>query len=126
MQQLLALDVALAALALIRRMSGIQVAHRALWVQAFQVVYQMQLILIAVSVLSVLYLMWTLISVNAYRAMVAMQQIPMLVVVFVEMAPLRARREIPSVLHVLLELKLATQSQLPQAQTPVFVEEMLR
>ena len=126
MQQLLALDVALAALALIRRMSGIQVAHRALWVQAFQVVYQMQLILIAVSVLSVLYLMWTLISVNAYRAMVAMQQIPMLVVVFVEMAPLRARREIPSVLHVLLELKSQAMRPLPQAQTPVFVEEMLR
>ena len=125
MQQLLALDVALAVLALIRRMSGIQVAHHVLWVQAFRVVYQMQLILIVASVLSVLYSMWTLISVNAYQAMVAMQRIAMLVVVFVEMAPLRARREIPSVLHVLLELKSQTMRPRPQAQTPVFVEEML-
>ena len=47
------------------------------------------------------------------------------VVPIVELPPSRAMWEIPSVLHALLELKLETQSQLPRAQTLVFVEEML-
>ena len=55
MQQSLALDAVLVALVLIKMTLGILVVHHVLWVQAFQVVYPTQLILIAVSVLSALY-----------------------------------------------------------------------
>ena len=70
--------------------------------------------------------MWNPISVNAYQAMVVMQPIAMLAVVFVEPVPIRELQGIPSALLVLLDPPFQVVRPRPQAQTLVFVEEMLR